>query len=723
MATWFLDYEGGNDSADGKSFANRRKTITGLTAAVGLAAGDTVRLMASFDPTLVGNATWTQYSKNVVLAAAVTQMIADCETVWTASANVTTSKNGGSFKENTGAANIAIAAAFTTGKVAYFPTGTLDLSGYQQVSFWIQNNVAIAANTLSLRLCSDAAGATPVHTIAIPAIPSTGQFLPVTVDLGANMNSAVQSIALYQDVDIAAVTVILDNIIACKASSAPDSLSLTSLIGKVCNLSWTASTTYTAGDQRRPTQSNRNGFRYQASSGTTAAAEPTWPLEAGLTVLDGTVTWTCIGLEDTWFGIQSINGSTVKLDNTVNTTGSAGRGYAGSSETVATYKRETIKTTMVSSATTAVNTPQKAGTDALPVTYAGGWNRTDMSTQTGETWFDGQNGLGYAIVYTTAGSFQTLSNLNGVRYHIGLQEWGIGARLSNMHWNNCTFYGFAWSSANPSGNGTGLCANNNGLIGLNGNNPGSITLKQCSFESNNSNSGISLGGGYRLELNASYVNLRNNSSFGGSILTTGDVVIQNAVTGNNGSNAFTFTGANAAAYAVRLLNCLLPESTPFSALSALAGNQYIYSQKHNQIADNHLITTDGGVITSAVDQRHSPSGIAWKFRPTSTNRSSAYPLRLSVAKIACAANATVSVAIWTRRDNANIKGQLFVAGGQLTGMPNDLAVDCTPTVNTWAQSDTLSFTPTENGVVEVVFRVWDGVGATNNFWIDDLSVG
>ena len=60
----------------------------------------------------------------------------------------------------------------------------LNLSGYQQVSFWIRNTAAIVANNYALKLCSDRAGATPVNIIPIPAIPSTAQWVCITVDLG-----------------------------------------------------------------------------------------------------------------------------------------------------------------------------------------------------------------------------------------------------------------------------------------------------------------------------------------------------------------------------------------------------------------------------------------------------------------------------------------------------------------------------------------------------------
>lgn len=53
MATYYLDPENGNDSNNGTSFANRKKTLGSIKSS--LAAGDSVRVIGSPDPTSVGN--------------------------------------------------------------------------------------------------------------------------------------------------------------------------------------------------------------------------------------------------------------------------------------------------------------------------------------------------------------------------------------------------------------------------------------------------------------------------------------------------------------------------------------------------------------------------------------------------------------------------------------------------------------------------------------------
>ena len=55
---------------------------------------------------------------------------------------------------------------------------------------------------------------------------------------------------------------------------------------------WAATTAVALNQFRRPTTAN--GYRYESTTaGTTGATEPIWPVTAGATVVDGSVTWTC----------------------------------------------------------------------------------------------------------------------------------------------------------------------------------------------------------------------------------------------------------------------------------------------------------------------------------------------------------------------------------------------------------------------------------------------
>ena len=173
---------------------------------------------------------------------------------WTASSNVTASlqTSTGIWSTNTKIKSRAysnkfvIDSAFTTGKAAYFATGTLDLSAYQQISFWVGQDSGTRSDpsnpNLSLRLCTDTEGNTSVHTIPIytgqDSQTSSGFWRSMKTNFETNLNSSIQSVALYVDSDNGSQTVYIDNIVACKPSSAADSITHDSLVGLKTSTDW-----------------------------------------------------------------------------------------------------------------------------------------------------------------------------------------------------------------------------------------------------------------------------------------------------------------------------------------------------------------------------------------------------------------------------------------------------------------------------------------------------
>jgi hypothetical protein len=233
MTIRYMDYENGLDANSGASFVLAKKTLDGVSAIC--TAGDIVHIAKSPDPVSQAiNATWTNNTRSVVLASALTKNVDDCELAWTASANVTATADATLFLEGTKSAKFVIAAGFTTGLIAYKAVTTADYSGYTKLTFWVHATAAVAVSTLSVRLCSDAVGAVSVNTFPIPAIVATNRWIPIAVSLGSALSASISSVAIYADLDPGSVTVYLDNIQAC------NSFSLQSLIGKnnVDDASW-----------------------------------------------------------------------------------------------------------------------------------------------------------------------------------------------------------------------------------------------------------------------------------------------------------------------------------------------------------------------------------------------------------------------------------------------------------------------------------------------------
>jgi hypothetical protein len=790
MTTFYMDYEGGSDANNGTSFALRWKTFASGATAARTAPGDTIRIMASPDATSLGitgvwtdgplnatraivsstnatpivitlsDANWTLLAPavgdtiivnghttntkangvwelsavsdaantitlinadgtnsvgngvggasgtvrkitncRVKLASALTTNIALCgnrgtKTNWTASANVTCTVNTTDYKEGGECQQIAIAAGFATGLAAYIPITSLDLSARQQVSFWIKQTAGTigAASSISLTLCTDALGATPAHTINIPALGALNQWAQISFDNAANMNAAIQSVGFVVNTDNAAQTFLLDNITASNAASSANSIKLSSLVSK------------NTGDE-------------------------------------------------VWYGLQSINGTRLMLDGTTNTipAGTPQRGYSGTTETVTTYKRETVKKVMAASGGS-VETVQEAGSSGSLITYSGGWNRTDMSTQTGETWWDGQNGIGSGIV-TNVGTFTSYDKLNLTRYGTSfLSSPAADITIGSMHICNSTSSAFSvvgnrfaatllsgvcCGQTNDFGSSVHQITTISRASGMGGagvtitggGGQGSGYIGTISQANNNGGIGVTSGvfheriGSIVAQGNAGAAYSPSSNSVVGSLTATSNVgaaiavaTVENwAVLG--GSSTGNASGVTTSTGTGTLRNFTINEATEVSGFSAM-NNGRVYSEKHDG-GSTAKIFCDGGLIVSQATTVHGSATLAWKFSPTSANRTANYPLNLVIAKVACAASALVTIKAWFQRDSVSLTGALLCKGGQIAGVSADVSSSMTAAINTWEEL-TITFTPSEAGVVEIEGLFYGGT--TLNGYISDMTI-
>ena len=630
---FYLDYELGSDANDGSTWALAWKTITTGATAARIAPGDVIRIAKSPAPVSVGNATWNNLSKTVTLASAQTLGIDYCEVIWTGTGDTTVALVAVATDAKEGSYCIRLtldASPQISILQAYHATGALNLSAYQKISFWIKNSAAIVANNWKVCLCSDTAGATVVDTFLITAIPSTARWLPLTLARvgGGNLGASIQSIAVYTDTvaPTASSNILIDDFIACTTSG----LNLQSLISK-------------------------NSAEQGGTEG--------------------------------WFGIQSINGVTVLLDNETNTKANGGQGYSGTTETVTTYKRETTKTDLVATTAIVVQAVQDSGTVGSNIEFQGGYD-TSTTLQTGETFFDGLNGNGYGLSLGSNRWNITLNYLNLYRYNYGLYlnacPNNLIPNLSNV--NNNTNYGIVFFGQN-----------NIVTILSNANNNGSWGVY---FNSSNDNKILTL-------LHA------NNNTVDGVYSIGGNNIIKLLSTANNGINGVYSIGG-----ALYLENALIAEAAEVGSSSF--ANSRVFSYKHDQTDGNFFVFTDGGVIFSQTATRHTASGIAWDLNVSSANRVLAYPLDLKIAEIAVNANNLVTVKAWFKKSAASTIGaKLVCKGGQLAGVPNDVVATKADDTN-WEEL-TITFTPTEAGILEI--EAWAYyISANGNIFVDDITV-
>lgn len=764
MATFYLDYEGGNDANDGTSFANRWKTITNGATAARIAPGDTIRIMKSPDPTSIGSATWTgggrQAAVNIAsstnatpivittsadhgltagdyvsiashttntnangiwkvgtvssstvfqilqidgtnttgngvggasgnstkvtncivkLASPVTKNIALCgglgqKPAWTASTNVTTSQNTTIYREGYSSASIAIAAGFTTGLAAYYTLpATLDLSSYQQVSFnFLQSSGTIgAAGSVYLALCTDTAGATVAHTCNIPLIAALNTWQSLTVNLGTNLNSAIKSVAFYVVTDNGAQTFLIDNIVACKSTTSADSLSLTSLISK------------------------------SSGSGT-----------------------------EGWYPIQSINYDTVMLSTRTAelSTSTSTVGYDGTTETVTSYKLETIKTTFAATAGEQVAVINNSGTSGSQIVFSGGWDTTNMSTQNGQTWFDGQNNYGVALYCLQ--NYVTFDRLNLCRYYLAIQIGtsftvrSLGCNINSMYtcsiFQNSPLYcdnlyvGSLWNTGSYNTiiiSGYGIYIENMYVISL-GNQVSYSNLHYAyigNLEIRNHSLQPSITASPYLTINRLIVtNMGKQSATSiGFGCASPNIVING---GSTSGNAF---GISATA-PVYLNNFTINETNEISTSSTFP----IYSNRHDNTDGNNWVFQRMGTVNQQTSVVDSPATTSWKLSPTNSTNSSYAPVILKIATIVCNANSLVTVTARMRRDNTGLTMRLICLGGQIAGVSSDVYADMTASANTW-ETVTITFTPTKAGGVSIYAEAFGGT--TYNGYVSNIT--
>lgn len=135
-------------------------------------------------------------------------------------------------------------------------------------------------------------------------------------------------------------------------------------------------------------------------------------------------------------------------------------------------------------------------------------------------------------------------------------------------------------------------------------------------------------------------------------------------------------------------------------------NNTVSSQKENGTAGNNSIYSDYGKITTTGVVGQPGSGLAWQLSPNA-NALAASPLRMNIGKIACPANIATTVKYWAKFSAAGPSAQLKVFGGRYAGVgsPGTDVVSSAISGTSYAQYS-VTFTPTENCVVDIFAEVW-----------------
>lgn len=686
MATYYFDPVNGVDANNGLTFANRRKTISSFT----YIQGDVVRVIACPRSSL-GSCTWTNNSNTVTIPSGLVKKIdyAETSTGWVASTNITLSTST-NYRISTGALGVSISSLFTTGKLCYKDLGSnFDFSAYSGVSCMIRRATGTNMGTMTLNLCSDATGDVVVDSLNIVhGTPTTAIWSAVTKMKGSALGSAIRSISLSCAVDGGASSFTISNIIATKDESASDFLCLGSIIRK----------------------------------DNSTDAEP-------------------------WYGIRSLDDTTLTLETQYNSNGSAnGPGYKGTSQSVATLAYTPLGST---TGTVPFDTGGQQNHIDPDAGYqiSGGWNRTDMSTQDAKdyTILDGcqQSTSAYLWSGTTSGSFAwKIEKLGWVRYGGALRNNASGFQSRYLELDDCMILQMNVATGGVLMTGDASfctlfkptllhisCCNTANLI-LSTNVhvvggemhlyygqlqlTGSIVRDLACTVIGATGSGVAAAVANGCDAEFRSLTSKDNSSFGifCSGQNAGRVVIKSGTMSGNTSGSLRVGCAE-----LYIQNLTSTDSSLITNIASF--NLGRVEWKDYSGTDLHRVQTAFGTIDAQTTIRHTASGIAWQLQPTTTNCSSRTPLVLKLPSALVAASSLVTVKVWLYRTSTSLTGKLVCRGGQITGVSSDVSTSMTAAINTWEEV-TITFTPTQAGVVELEVQAYGGT--TNSLYVDDMTV-
>ena len=700
MAIYYMDPVGGNNANDGLSFANRKRNTLPT-----LAAGDEVRYIKSPDPVNIGDVTWTNNGTLTLASARTLDLYKGGDGAWVASsANVSVGTNAIRKVGATTTVQITPLAAFTTGKIAHYATGLKDCSAYSKIHLWFLPTIAVPNGSIyQIALCSDTDGNVPVNTLTFTAYNYLANiWVPLTLDNLGPLGNNIQSIALYATTDPGNLTLRLDNIYC------TNDISSGSVISK--------------GNNEAPDIANG---------------------------------------EHPWFPIRSIVGTTITLEygGQGNSASSASPGYFGTTETVTGYAIQPDAWPQSAGATaTPLNLLLASGVSGTPILFSGGWNTTDMSTQTGASWYSLVNGGGIFLAVNN----RSFINFEKIGIRGGNQMFNTNTAATNCNISRCYATGtigiafqinttaldtnFNINSSATTGCTTGIefIANNSQLINsvsiLNLNralqNPGATrntkfenlvlvdggvnavwTIQSANLTAKNITMVRGIRGIYMdTSADGRFDNITiSNASTCAVQLLGATAKFYNLTTSGNNNIGFDFNTRNSR---VECYNWVYDESSPFNSASTTFADSRLISTYDDGIDGSCLIHSDGSVIDSQTIVRRTDSGIAWRMRPTNANRTSNYPVWQRITSVFCEASIAKTISVWVRRDNTDITGRLILKANDIVGVTTDQTSSISVPADTWEQLS-ITFTPISSQFVDVYIECWGGT--THSFYWDDFS--
>jgi len=405
---------------------------------------------------------------------------------------------------------------------------------------------------------------------------------------------------------------------------------------------------------------------------------------------------------------------------TSNTAATLYKKYSGTTQSGVSSQRLGVTDTAAASSSTIVQEVKSSGTSSANLKISGGWDLT-TETQTGQTFFRQIHGTfnnryGYGLYFNTK-TYTEISHLNFLRYNYGIyynsssnNNTITGSPVCNSNGS----YGIYYGSNNNTITGSPVC-NSNGSYGIYYNGSNNNVIIGSPICNSNGSYGIYYSSSSNNNTITGSPICNSNSStgiyYGGSYGSNNNVIYGTLTTsGNTTADIYNNKGIN------YILKASIAESTKVTGFTDYANSRLSIGDMGGQ---SYIYTDGGTIVTQAATA--GGTGKEWKFSITSANRGANYPLNQEIARFLVAANKQVTVKLYFKKSNASaIAGALVVRGGQIAGVGSDVKVECPSDTN--RNQVTLTFTPTEAGVVAIEVWAWYVSSTTDTVIVDDIDI-
>ena len=374
---------------------------------------------------------------------------------------------------------------------------------------------------------------------------------------------------------------------------------------------------------------------------------------------------------DVNYNIQSIDGVTIKIDS--NNTTATGRGYSGTTATQTLYYQVPFEVT----ATGIANTLNRTGNKAAGLNICtGGWN-TSTNLRDGMTVFASSIvGIGSYFSSTAGWRFE---NFKFARF------LNIMSAANNTEYNNIVF------------SGGSVIIGANAVIDVKFLN---CLIYNCSGSTSMTNAEIY------------YINTNFYNNTTSPISISIGTYCTSCVFANNGAASISINSTGLyGSSALLLRNCTLSDASEFSF------NVYsvVYSFDHDNTQGNNWAFHNGATVNWQTTVLQGTDPGSWRTVISSANRNSLNPVLIKIAEVACAASALVTVKVWAKKDHATNIGTSIYVEDALYNIAGLTASETTKANDTSWEELTLTFTPTEAGVVPIFAKTYYIAGNSNSY--------